>query len=105
MDEKVLKIVTPIIALLTVVFFATFRFMPAIHERYALVVRGIEGGEESQQVGHVVEGHALYRHLIVLVVTPLHVDAALVLVVRLHPGEHLGIMHGVGIAEHLGQLA
>ena len=38
MDEKVLKIVTPIIALLTVVFFATFRFMPAIHERYALVV-------------------------------------------------------------------
>ena len=38
MDEKVLKIVTPIIALLTVVFFATFRFMPAIHEQYALVV-------------------------------------------------------------------
>ena len=55
MDEKVLKIVTPIIALLTVVFFATFRFMPAIHERYALVVEKREKLFESWDAYTVVQ--------------------------------------------------
>ena len=35
MDEKVLKVVTPIIFVLTIAFFAVFRYMPTLHEKYA----------------------------------------------------------------------
>ena len=64
-------------------------------------VRGVEGGENAQQVAHVVEAYAVNVRQVVTVFAALHVQAALVFAARLHAGQHLGVAYGVGAAQHL----
>ena len=53
MDEKVLKVVTPIIFVLTIAFFAVFRYMPTLHEKYALIVEKRDRLFENWQTASV----------------------------------------------------
>ena len=53
MDEKVLKVVTPIIFVLTIAFFSVFRYMPTLHEKYALIVEKRDRLFENWQTASV----------------------------------------------------
>ena len=70
---------------------------------HSSIVRSIEDREDAQQVGCIINGHALYGQEVVGVVATLYVQASVQLGIGLHAWQHLGATNGVGITQHLGQ--
>ena len=59
---------------------------------------GVEDRKESQQVGNVVEGHAVDADVVVLVVAALNVYARVELPICLYAGQRLHVVYGVGVS-------
>ena len=65
---------------------------------------GVEDGEESQQMGDIIQRNTIDAHHIVCVVAALHVKSRVVLGVSLYARQQLGVVHRVGIAEDMGHI-
>ena len=61
---------------------------------------GVEGREEAKHVVHVVYGHAVEQHQVLVGTAATHVESCRALRAALHTGEQLQYLQHIGLAKH-----